>query len=57
MPDIAMCSGKDCPLKDSCYRYTSKPSYLQSYFSNIPYKDGECDEYWPIDTDNQRVTK
>lgn len=31
MPDITMCTG-DCPISDSCYRFTAKPNpYGQSY--------------------------
>jgi hypothetical protein len=46
MPDIAKCIGTGCPHKESCYRYTSKPSDWQSYFSVPPIKDGKCDMYW-----------
>ena len=31
MPDITMCSTKDCKKKNECYRYLAKPSQLQSY--------------------------
>jgi hypothetical protein len=49
MPDITMCSGKDCPLKETCYRYTAKPSeYRQSYFLSPPNKGKKCDYYWKI---------
>jgi hypothetical protein len=47
MPDITMCPGHDCPLKEKCYRYTAKPcEFRQSYFMSPPYKDGKCDHYW-----------
>ena len=46
MPDITMCLGTDCPYKETCYRYTAKPSDWQSYFSVPPIKDGKCDMYW-----------
>lgn len=47
MADITMCSGTDCPQKESCYRFTAKPSeYRQSYFMEAPIKDGKCDMYW-----------
>jgi hypothetical protein len=52
MPDITMCEGKDCPLKEDCYRYTAKPNeYRQSYFVNPPYNEEkkECDHYWKTD--------
>jgi hypothetical protein len=46
MPDIAKCIGTNCPQKETCYRYTAKPSDWQSYFSVPPIKDGKCDMYW-----------
>jgi len=49
MPDITKCEDKDCPLKESCYRFTAKPSeYRQSYFVETPYnkETKECDYYW-----------
>ena len=46
MPDISMCWGNDCPLKEECYRYLAKPCMLQSYFAEPPYKDGKCDHFW-----------
>ena len=46
-PDITMCMGTNCPYKESCYRFTAKPSeYMQSYFMNPPIKDGKCEMYW-----------
>lgn len=50
MPDITMCEGIDCHLKENCYRHKAKPSELwQSYFSESPIKDDKCDYYWMID--------
>jgi hypothetical protein len=51
MPDITMCEGKDCPLKEDCYRYTAIPNeYRQSYFMNPPYnkEEGKCDHHMEI---------
>ena len=46
-PDITMCVGTNCPYKEKCYRYTSKPSeYRQSWFMKAPIKDGKCDMFW-----------
>jgi hypothetical protein len=46
-PDITMCPGTNCPYKETCYRFTAKPSeYWQSYFTEPPIKDGKCDMYW-----------
>ena len=51
MTDICKCKGEDgkiiCPYKDQCYRYTAKADeYAQSYFMELPLKDGKCDHYW-----------
>lgn len=45
MPDISMCTGEDCKLRDTCYRFTAKPNeFMQSYFGKSPIKDdGTCD--------------
>lgn len=38
MPDITMCKGEGCPIREACYRYTAKPDkYLQSWFMKSPY--------------------
>lgn len=37
MPDITMCEGEGCTIRDTCYRYTSKPcQYRQAYFTSSP---------------------
>ena len=37
MPDIAMCTRRDCPRRASCYRYLAYPdSAWQTYFSPDP---------------------
>lgn len=48
MPDITMCAGEGCPIKEDCYRFTAKPNGLyQSYFSVVPYdRKLGCDHYW-----------
>lgn len=45
-PDITMCKGTNCPIKEGCYRHTAKPSDYQSWFMEPPIKDGKCDMYW-----------
>ena len=46
MPDITMCNGKDCEIKEICYRYRVTPSeFGQSYFLNSPNNGLECDYY------------
>lgn len=48
MPDISMCKGDGCELKDTCYRYLVKPSKFQSYF-DPPKKGKECVSYWEVE--------
>ena len=38
--DITMCSGQDCPLKETCYSFPATPrEFRQSYFLTIPYTE------------------
>ena len=47
MADITMCKGINCEQRGTCYRYLANANpYAQSYFSETPIKDGECDMYW-----------
>jgi hypothetical protein len=54
MTDICKCKGEIgaiiCPYKEKCYRFTAKEDELyQSYFMELPLKDGKCDHYWGKD--------
>ena len=47
MPDITMCEGTGCALKETCYRYLATPStFMQSYFETPPLVDDKCSHYW-----------
>ena len=52
MPDISMCEGGMCPIKETCYRFTADPSDYQSYLGNPPFKEvdednnSKCEYYW-----------
>jgi len=55
MPDITMCTGGECPIRERCYRFKATPSeYRQSYFAVVPYavvdggERGECRHYVPV---------
>lgn len=50
MPDISMCVGNDCPLKETCYRFKAKPCEYQTYFMNPPYEDRKCEYYWKMES-------
>ena len=48
MPDMTMCRGGECPIRETCYRYTAQPCDVrQSYFIEPPYEDGICEYYLP----------
>lgn len=51
MPDITMCEGTGCPLKEKCYRHKAMPGLRQSYFMIVPYdhKKKSCDYYWSLE--------
>jgi hypothetical protein len=58
MPDIAKCTGEGCPKKESCYRFTSKPSMRQSYFVKPPIEEnGECKSYWEVNAPTRKSSK
>ena len=54
MPDITMCTGCDCPLKEKCYRFKAKPWAYQGYFLNPPYQEGKCEHFWELDKENKK---
>lgn len=58
MADITMCEDKECPFKETCYRFTATPSeYRQSYFKNSPYNSYNlnCEDYWPNNLVNKEL--
>ncbi len=45
MTDFSKCVGGDCPIKESCLRFTSLPAEIaQTYFIEPPYdkEDKKC---------------
>jgi hypothetical protein len=49
MPDISMCIGGTCSIKNTCYRFTAKPGHWQTYFSDPPMEpDGNCRYYMVV---------
>jgi len=47
MADIEMCSGKGCPLKKDCYRFTSTLNKgVKKFFLTPPYNGTDCDHLW-----------
>lgn len=50
------CSGFNCPLKDNCKRYKAIGGNWEYYFTEPPYKDGEC-EFFLGDKSKSTLTK
>ncbi len=48
MADISMCEGEGCDVKNTCYRFTAKPSGYQSYFAPTLIENKACEYYWNI---------
>lgn len=50
MPDITMCTDKECPKHEECYRFKAIPdSEWQSYFSESPrLLNEDCDYFWEM---------
>lgn len=49
MPDITMCTGKDCPKKERCYRFKATPNLIYQSFSDFKERrleDGSCEMFW-----------
>lgn len=43
--DITKCYNKECPLRDTCFRFLAEDSLYQSY---ADFKQEDCDWYWPV---------
>ena len=39
MPDITMCLGNDCPIKETCYRFTAIPTPHWQSYSDFKYDE------------------
>jgi hypothetical protein len=48
MPDIAMCTGGECPVKENCWRYMAPPDRYQSQFAAPPCTDEGCEYFWDM---------
>lgn len=58
MPDFALCSGKDCPIKDNCKRYKVRTADPWQSWMEPPYQDGKCEmflEYKPTNKQENTI--
>lgn len=47
MADLTMCTDKDCPLKDKCYRFNALVNeYRQAYFAEKVREWDKCDYFY-----------
>ena len=59
MPDISMCSGEGCPIKEECHRHTAPHNKAwQTFFVYVPYDHAYkgC-EYFIDNTDKTHEAK
>lgn len=54
MPDISMCADHRCPLRETCYRYTAKPTdrWQRSGPFHLLREGDKCDYYWPVERED-----
>ena len=56
MADISKCNGKDCDIKDDCYRYTADAHINQSWVE--PHETGgDCEMYYPNGNKGRELRK
>ena len=50
MPDIAMCSLRECPIRKQCYCYRAIPTPGKQAYGGIETTaDNNCPAFWPIE--------
>jgi Protein of unknown function (DUF2934) len=51
MPDLALCPGGDCPLRNRCYRFRAVAYGRQDFFGTPPWSatTGTCDSFSDIE--------
>jgi hypothetical protein len=40
-----LCTGGDCPLKETCHRYTDEKIAYNWYYHEPPYRNDDCNFY------------
>lgn len=52
MTDICKCKGRDCLLKEVCFRYLATDGLMQSYSDFDSHRDDPavCDGFWEVNT-------
>jgi len=56
MTDIAACEGKDCPIKENCYRFMCPRDEYQWYADfKYDHEKKECQNFYSIDGQRLRI--
>lgn len=57
MSDITHCYGQDCPLQNTCLRYTQQVFGRYDAFTRLPYDFAtkHCDYYWDETPTDERI--
>lgn len=48
MADITKCQGRNCKLKETCYRYTAKSDEYWQAWSEFDIGEKPCIHYWKL---------
>lgn len=55
--DFCMCPGDKCPIKEQCYRFKAKPSHMQTWFSEAPFKNRKCEYFVKLQFGNKSINE
>lgn len=55
MPDISMCQGRNCSIKEKCYRHRADPNPHRQSFASFKYDTSteSCDHFYKIESHHQ----
>lgn len=50
--EVSKCTGRDCPVKEKCWRYVKPPIRFQSWLNPDPDCSVSCTLYIPVEQKN-----
>ena len=55
--DITLCPGKNCPIRQNCYRFTDKIPGRKNFFASVPYQvtTNSCDYFISNRPDDNKI--
>lgn len=45
MPDLTLCQGNSCKIKEECFRYTAKPKEFNQSYTNFHGINEKCEYF------------